>query len=524
LTIAAVPLSLYKLGSAPVWSDEAASVSISVQHGSALWSAVASDGGSMSAYYLLLHGLFLAGMGQSAISLRLVSAVALIATVPFLYAVMLRCFGAWVAFVATALVITNRTVISRAQEARGYELGLFLVVVAVWILVSAVDRPSGFRWSAWVVSSALACCCLLLSPLFAAAQLMSLGTLRRMARILRAAAIATGLLAVLLVPLALMALHRGTAQINWIPPLSRQSVMRVLTGIAVPGFPFWVRWPTVAAIALGMLSATFEARRSEPGSLERWRRVLLLCWAVIPVVAVVLVSFRVSLLESYYLIASIPAFAALAALGMASAASLLARGTARVASGLRLGERAGAGRSASARSAALGVVAAVVIVVPLVQTWRVHGAVVENGRRSTALVVRLARPGDGIIFDQPPQRMIFDYYLFANFHSARSFPLLPAPIWPSDRWGTQFPYAADHRVPAPSAVSALDARFERIWVVDGGWSHRIPRYVRQSRELLVALAHAYPVVAEADFRGVSVLVFSRSGPVPPGMYALSGGR
>ena len=62
LSVAALLLSLYKLGASPMWSDETASVSISVQHGHALWSAVASDGGSMSAYYLLLHTLFLAGL------------------------------------------------------------------------------------------------------------------------------------------------------------------------------------------------------------------------------------------------------------------------------------------------------------------------------------------------------------------------------------------------------------------------------------------------------------------------------
>jgi uncharacterized membrane protein len=158
-----------------MWSDETASVSISVQHGHGLWSAVASDGGSMSAYYLLLHTLFLAGLGQSAVSVRLVSVVAFVVMVPFLYGLVRRCWGNQVAVIATALVITNRMVISKAQEARGYALGLLLVVVAAWLLSVAVDRLSRPRLVAWAVVSALACYSLLLSPLFAVAQFVSLG-------------------------------------------------------------------------------------------------------------------------------------------------------------------------------------------------------------------------------------------------------------------------------------------------------------------------------------------------------------
>ena len=171
LTVAAALLSAYRLGSSPMWSDEVASVSISVEHGHALWSAVASDGGSMSAYYLLLHTLFLAGMGQSPVAVRLASVVAFVATVPFLYSLVRRCWGNQVAFVATAIVVTNRMVIAKAQEARGYALGLFLVVVAAWLLTVAVERLLTARLMAWAVVSAVACYSLLLSPLaFAVAE------------------------------------------------------------------------------------------------------------------------------------------------------------------------------------------------------------------------------------------------------------------------------------------------------------------------------------------------------------------
>ena len=523
LTIAAALLSLYKLGSSPMWNDETASVSISVQHGHELWSAITSDGGSMSAYYMLLHTLFLAGLGQSATSVRLISVVAFVVTVPFLYGLVLRCWGARVAAIATALVITNRAVISKAQEARGYTLGLLLVVVATRLLVSVLERRSRPRLVAWVVVSALACYSLLLSPLFAIAQVVSMGTLRRRAAVMRSALVAAGLLAVLLVPLALMALHRGSAQIDWIAPMSAGSARTFLYGLIVPGFSTWLRPLMLLVIAAGTVTTARGAAESKAGSLERWHGVLLLSWAGLPLVVVLAISFSVSLLQPGYLIASMPAFAVLGAIGITTVAGLLAEGTARGIAAVRAGERARATHGAALAGLVLGAGAAALFALyPLAETWGHYGAVIENGPGETAYVVGLARPGDGIIFDQPSQRMIFNYYLLADFDKAGKLPRLPAPVWPSAAWGTQLPYAANHRVPTPGAIAALDGRFNRIWVVDGGWA-ALPRYLAQSRALLAALDQHYPVVGEKDFKGVKVLLFTRSGSLPPGMQRWSGG-
>jgi mannosyltransferase len=516
-------LSLYKLASSPMWSDETASVSISVQHGHGLWSAVASDGGSMSAYYLLLHTLFLAGLGQSAVSVRLVSVVAFVVMVPFLYGLVRRCWGTQVAVIATALVITNRMVISKAQEARGYALGLLLVVVAAWLLSVAVDRLSRPRLVAWAVVSALACYSLLLSPLFAVAQFVSLGTLRRRPRLVRSAVIAVGVVAVLVVPLGLMALHRGTGQIDWIAPISAGSVKGFLYGLIVPWFSTWLRWLMLVVIFVGIVQTVREAVEREAGSLERWHRVMLLCWGVLPLVVLLAISFSVSLLQSDYLIASVPAFAVLAALGITTIARWAGAGAAGGIAAIRAGEGSRSRRGPAPAGLVLAAaLAGLIVVYPLVDSWGRYGAMIENGPGETALVVGLARPGDAIIFDQPAQRMIFNYYLLAGFDTAGKLPLLPAPAWPSTAWGTQLPYAADHRVPTPAAIAALDGRFSRIWVVDGGWAP-LPRYLAQSRAMLAALGQGYPVVGEEDFRGVKVLLFSKSGPRPPGMHAWTGG-
>ena len=55
--VVALALCLYELTTRSLWLDEAATVAIAGQHGSAFWHAAAHDGGNMLGYYALLHVL-----------------------------------------------------------------------------------------------------------------------------------------------------------------------------------------------------------------------------------------------------------------------------------------------------------------------------------------------------------------------------------------------------------------------------------------------------------------------------------
>ena len=104
-----------------------------------------------------------------------------------------------------------------------------------------------------------------------------------------------------------------------------------LYGLVVPWFSTWLRWLMLVVIVVGVVRAALEAVHAEAGSLERWQRVLWLSWAAFPLgwPAGDLVS--VSLLQSDYLIASVPAFAVLATLGITAVAKWAASGAAEVA-------------------------------------------------------------------------------------------------------------------------------------------------------------------------------------------------
>ncbi|MGA8717633.1 MAG: hypothetical protein WB557_06480, partial [Solirubrobacteraceae bacterium] len=68
--IVALVLCLIELTTRSLWLDEAATVAIAGQHGSAFWSAAAHDGGNMLGYYAVLHVL-IGWFGDGAFVIRL---------------------------------------------------------------------------------------------------------------------------------------------------------------------------------------------------------------------------------------------------------------------------------------------------------------------------------------------------------------------------------------------------------------------------------------------------------------------
>ena len=71
----ALALCVIELTTRSLWLDEAATVAIAGQHGSAFWSAAAHDGGNMLGYYALLHVL-IGWFGDGAFVIRLPSVLA----------------------------------------------------------------------------------------------------------------------------------------------------------------------------------------------------------------------------------------------------------------------------------------------------------------------------------------------------------------------------------------------------------------------------------------------------------------
>ncbi len=161
----AVALRLYRLGSQPLWLDEAASVYFARLPLARQWSwALPIDPGNPPLYYSLLHLWLVFGNSES--WLRALSVIASVATVPVVYLLGATIAGRRVGLLAALLVATSPLHLRYAQEARTYAFFTLAATVALWgvaRILKAHERstPLGggttqpLAWAAYVAGAGL---------------------------------------------------------------------------------------------------------------------------------------------------------------------------------------------------------------------------------------------------------------------------------------------------------------------------------------------------------------------------------
>ena len=153
--VVALALCLIELTTRSLWLDEAATVAIAGQHGSAFWHAAAHDGGNMLGYYALLHVL-VGWFGDGAVVIRLPSAIASGAAAGAVALLGLRLFDRRVALAAGLLTAVSLPLVFWGQDARGYAAMVALVAGSFVAFAAIVDEPRRRGpWIAYVVLTTL---------------------------------------------------------------------------------------------------------------------------------------------------------------------------------------------------------------------------------------------------------------------------------------------------------------------------------------------------------------------------------
>ncbi len=370
----AVALCLYQLTARSLWLDEAATVAIAGQHGSALWSAISHDGGNMLGYYALLHVL-IGWFGHGAFVIRLPSVLAAGGAAAAVSLLALRLFDRRVALAAGLLTAVSLPMVFWGQDARGYAAMVALVAGSFAAFAALVQTGSRRAWIAYVALTVLAVYASFVAILAVPAQLVALAWRRETWRPV-ASAVAACL--VCWVPLAVLAASRGSGQLFWIPHPSLTLEKQVILALTSAGFEPNFR-PTWAAGALAIVTvaliATTLVRRPLP-----WGARLGLAWLIVPVGLMWLWS-----------LAAPPLFTPRNALVSLPAVALL------------LGWLV-------ARSRIGWVALAVVLALRVVVLAPSYGTSPENWRAATAYVTASERPGDCVAFYPLDARMPFAYY------------------------------------------------------------------------------------------------------------------
>jgi hypothetical protein len=225
-------LALHDLAGPSPWSDEVSRVAIAGGVGPALWHGIASDGGNMALYYLLLR--------------------------------------------------VEINLVADGHEARSYALVTLLVVAAWWAFLRLAERPSWRRTVPWVLLSVAAIACHLLATLFVAAMVAALVVAGR--RLVPARMLVVGGLAIagLCSPLALLAAHRGTGQISSVAPVRLHTILATFAWLGSAHAGPLVLAVTTAAWIVGAGLCLVGASRSRAPA-DRLHALAPLWWVVVPV-------------------------------------------------------------------------------------------------------------------------------------------------------------------------------------------------------------------------------------------------
>jgi len=370
----AIALCLYQLTTRSLWLDEAATVAIAGQHGSALWSAISHDGGNMLGYYALLHVL-IGWFGHGALVIRLPSVLAAGGTAAAVSLLALRIFDRRVALAGGLLTAVSLPLVFWGQDARGYAAMIALVAGSFAAFAALVETGSRRSWIAYAVLTVLAVYASFVAILAVPAQLVVLAWRREAWR--RVAA-ALGACVVCWVPLGVLAASRGSGQLFWIPHPSAQLEKQVILALTSAGFepnfrPTWVAG-ALAIVTMLLVAAAF-VRRPVP-----WGARLGLAWLIVPVGLMWLWSLvGPPLFTPRNALVSLPAVALL--LGW-----LVTR--------WRLG----------------WVAVTVVLALRVVALAPSYGTSPENWRAATHYITAYERPGDCLAFYPLDTRMPFAYY------------------------------------------------------------------------------------------------------------------
>jgi 4-amino-4-deoxy-L-arabinose transferase-like glycosyltransferase len=312
LTIAGAWLRLSHLGAKSLWLDEGATVALiraSWQHFAWVWWH--GEASLQTIYFLLMRGWI--HLGDSETWLRLPSALFGIATIPLLYVVARKFMNVEPALAAAALMAFSPTHVYYSQEARGYTLAIVMVLLSTYFFVRAVEQCQRRDWTWWMVASTLAFYCHDFTALVLLAQSCSL-LFKAEPKRWRPLLIRGTLIFVFALP-GLTYIFRASPEnlhFIWMPRPSAKEFWHLAGFFGGNG----VKVVVAGILWAGGLVAIWRSRRSASDRDAFWRGMLILLWALLPVVILALISEWQPLFLQRYVIFSLPAMILLAALGV----------------------------------------------------------------------------------------------------------------------------------------------------------------------------------------------------------------
>jgi mannosyltransferase len=465
-------LSMVSIGRGSFSLDESVSVTLARSSWHSFGHTIVHREANMSFYYLLLR--FWTELGHSEAVARSFSVVASLGTLATIMVVARQLFDRRTAIIAGILLAVDPLIVFFAQDARGYALSILLATASSALFARAVTSETRWGpWVAYVVVSVLATYTnfwVALMLIGHAASLAFLPPRRAPWRRL----VPTGVvLGILLVPLALLIRTTDEGGVSWEAGSSAGKLFtKVRADVPHPVIDIVVL--LVVAFVIG-IAAVVRRHPKTTVVVDNWPVMFALCWLVVPVVIVVLLSLAYQpVLVLRYLGICFPPFILLAAY-------VLSRVT----------------RVPVARLAVL-----VLVLVSGVGLWTWYSrGTPEDFRGAVDSLAEQARPGDGLVIFAPYNRVPVEWYMHDHpVAESRLQPLFPAGPWSTDA----LRYDASINATESGIRTAVQG-YHRVWLLLSAQQ----LYPAQDRDVLAGLrAAGLDPVGSRTFPGVEVVEYA----------------
>ncbi len=449
-------LRLVALGHKSFWLDEIASVEITRLPDRAFWFQLWRHEGNMALYYVLLRQWL--HFGGSEASVRLLSAVVGIASIPVMYVLGKRLFGENTARLAVLFFAINGCAIVVSQEARGYSLLVLGILASTYLFVRLIERPTLALACAYGVVTGLTFYCHFFGLLVPAAQVLSLAALPEGRRPWKQLALAAPIIALSAVPVSWMIHIQDIGHIAWVKRPSWLELYHLGAYLAAgSGKALGAVLLLLDLALLALFLRTLKRLWCDPAHDPPWRYVLLASCLFSPIVVALLVSVVRPIFYHRFLIVGLPAWVLMTAVG------------------------AGGIRSRAWRAAAI----VGVCVLSLASAVTGYSRVQEDWRGVASYLIAEARPEDRVLYYQG-----LGYFAVENYRNWLPGGSAPRPLGvevdPSnDDWKKQINGTG------------------RVWLV----LYRAKLDDTVARAIDASLRDRYAVKQQVPFRAVTVIEY-----------------
>jgi mannosyltransferase len=305
------------IGAHSLWLDETFSIAFSRTSTSQLWHRFGLEI-NMALYHGVLHFWLLLGTGATTV--RMLSVLFAVSTVPVFYGLVARLYDHRTATVACALLVVNPFYVQYAQEARAYSLAMLFSVTTTYLFVRAVQTPSRRAWGVYAVVAGLSAYVHLFLALVVAGHAVSLYATRGRGRLRRQTVVAAFAAAALLAAPVIYLTQRQIPSHG--SPLAKPTGVALLSVFTLGSGDR----AGVAAMMLFLLAllatalfaiAAWKGRRAT----SAWRDAALLSWFLVPIAISYVVSFARPTFSPRYLIVSMPALLIMGAMVLTRSSS-----------------------------------------------------------------------------------------------------------------------------------------------------------------------------------------------------------